>query len=731
MSFPQSFSLVRIFVPRFPVPIGTLAATWALLATSAVMPGQSSAVPGPPAPAATLPATATPVLSPPPGAYTRTKTVRITDASAGATIYYTLHGATPTTKSTKYTGPIKVESTLTILAIAVAGGHANSAVAGGRYTINLPPAALPVFAPPAGLYHAVQKVRITDATTGATIFYTTDGTAPTSSSATYGGEIQVDASETLRAMATAPQHKASTIASAHYSIEVPVAAPVFHPAGGNYSSAQNVTISDATQGATIYYTTDGSTPSTKSAQYTAPIPVPVSSAVLTLKAIAVKSGDLTSAVATANYTITPLVATPVFYPASGTYSETVSVAVTDSTKSTTIHYTTNGKTPTPASSLYTSPIDIASDKTIQAIAVTKTGEQSAVGSATYTITAGVTAPPVVSTTPALNGAVIARLSSTTAGATIYYTLDGSTPTASSAVYLAPFLVDSPQTLNAMAMSPGNSNSPVTVQVFDPNIAAGTLVWSDEFTGTQAEFSEPNPKTWTYDTGNSGFGNNELENYCAWGSNASPCSTADPNAYVGADGYLHIVARRPSTGVYTSARLKTQGLFSFRYGRLEVRAKVPEAQGFWPAAWLLGNNIATVNWPACGEQDDLERVNAALTPDWNEGSVHGSGFTGGNIGQRYSFPAGQTAAEWHTYGMIWTNGSVSYYIDDPASPYVTFTPASIKSLPGAVWPFDMGQANFILLNLAIGGDYPGPPDSSTPFPSEYLIDYVRIYATPNH
>jgi beta-glucanase (GH16 family) len=179
-------------------------------------------------------------------------------------------------------------------------------------------------------------------------------------------------------------------------------------------------------------------------------------------------------------------------------------------------------------------------------------------------------------------------------------------------------------------------------------------------------------------------------------------------------------------VYTSARLKTEGLFSFQYGRIEVSAEVPEAQGFWPAFWLMGNNIATANWPACGEMDVLERVSAAGTPDWNEGSVHGTGFTGNNLGTRYNFPTGKTAAGWHTYGMIWSKGSVAYYVDDPAHPYVTYSIASLSGLNGAVWPFDGGQANFILINLAVGGDWPGSPNSSTPFPSQFLVDYVRIY-----
>ena len=334
--------------------------------------------------------------------------------------------------------------------------------------------------------------------------------------------------------------------------------------------------------------------------------------------------------------------------------------------------------------------------------------------------------PTIATTPALNGAAVVTLSTSTPGATIYYTVDGSAPTASSPIYEAPFLVASNLTVNAIASSPGDSNSAVATKTFAPNIPSGMLVWSDEFSNATAANAEPNPAVWTYDTGNNGFGNNELEDYCAWGSSSSPCNPAAPSAYVGTDGYLHIVAAQPSPGVYTSARLKTQGLFSFQYGRIEFRAQVPEAQGFWPAAWLLGNNIATVNWPASGEMDVLERVNAAATPDWNAGSIHGTGFTGGNVGTKYNFPAGQTAAGWHTYGMIWSKGSVAYYVDDPAQPYVTYTPSSIASLTGSIWPYDSGQSNYIILNLAIGGSWPGPPNSTTPFPSQMLVDYVRIY-----
>jgi beta-glucanase (GH16 family) len=338
---------------------------------------------------------------------------------------------------------------------------------------------------------------------------------------------------------------------------------------------------------------------------------------------------------------------------------------------------------------------------------------------------GAVVAPEISSQRAQNGAVIVSMAAAQ-GTTIYYTVDGSAPTTESQIYHAPFLVASNLTVEAMAQQ-GTRQSSVVRQTFTPNIPSGTLVWSDEFANRSGANAEPDPKVWTYDMGHDGFGNHELENYCAWGSDDGPCSSGTPNAYVGTDGFLHIVARQPSPGVYTSARLKSQGLFSVQYGRIEFRARVPEAQGFWPAAWLLGNNIVTADWPACGEQDVLERVNAAKTPDWNEGSVHGVGFTGDTgLGTVFNLPAGQTAAQWHTYGMIWKEGSVAFYVDDPSQPYVTYSTADMAKLHGAVWPFDAGQSNFFILNLAVGGDWPGAPNAATPFPEEMLVDYVRVY-----
>ncbi len=348
------------------------------------------------------------------------------------------------------------------------------------------------------------------------------------------------------------------------------------------------------------------------------------------------------------------------------------------------------------------------------------------GNATTTGTgAAPAATPIISTAAAQNGAVVITLSTTTSNATVYYTTDESTPTTSSPVYRAPFLVASDLTVKAIAEVSGGAASAVASERFAPHIPSGTLVWSDEFGNSSSANAQPNPAVWNYDTGASGWGNGEREDYCGWSSSASPCSTANPNAYVGSDGYLHIVAEEPAAGMYTSARLKTEGLFSFQYGRIEFRAKVPEAQGLWPAAWLLGNSEATGGWPACGEMDVLERVNAAPTPDWNEGSIHGTGFIGGNLGTRFAFPSGESASDWHTYGMIWSKGSVAYYVDDPTRPYVTYTPSSVAGLTGSVWPFDSG-ANYIILNLAVGGSWPGNPNARTPFPSQMLVDYVRIY-----
>ncbi len=251
----------------------------------------------------------------------------------------------------------------------------------------------------------------------------------------------------------------------------------------------------------------------------------------------------------------------------------------------------------------------------------------------------------------------------------------------------------------------------------------TLKWSDEFNAASGTY--PSSANWNYDTGNSGFGNPEIENYCAAGSNTAPCSTGTPNAYQDGNGNLVIHAVKNGSGQWTSARLKSLGLQQFQYGRIEARMKLPVGDGFWPAFWMLGVNESTVGWPQCGEQDILEWVQA-YTPTTTSSTTHGPGYSGANgIGAKFVFPNGGRVddSNYHIYGVIWGQNSIQYYRDSPSNIFLTTTSATIPS--GDQWPFN--NPFFLLLNLAIGdGGFPGVTDSSTPSTATMLVDYVRVY-----
>jgi hypothetical protein len=237
------------------------------------------------------------VLSPAGGTYTSSVIVTITDSTPGATIHYTTDGSTPTTASTVYTGPFLVTQTKTIRAMATASGMVNSDVASASYTIKV---AIPVFSVAGGTYNQAQTVAISDSTSGAAIYYTTDGSTPTTASALYTGPIPVNVSTTIRAIAAASGMANSDVASAAYTLQA--ATPTFNPPGGAYPLPQRVTITSASPNVTIYYTTDGSTPTTASNVYTGPVVVTVLPAT-TLKAIAVRSGWSQSTVASATYSL--------------------------------------------------------------------------------------------------------------------------------------------------------------------------------------------------------------------------------------------------------------------------------------------------------------------------------------------------------------------------------------------------------------------------------------------
>jgi hypothetical protein len=418
---------------------------------------------------------ATPTFSPDGGTYTSVQSVTISSSTAGATIYYTTDGSTPTTASAVYAAPVTVGADMTLKAIATAAGFSTSAVGTADYVINLVPAATPTFSPDGGTYTSVQSVAISSATAGATIHYTTDGSTPTMASAVYGAPVTVGADMTLKAIATAAGSSPSAVGTADYVINLPAGTPTFSPGGGTYTTVQSVTISSTTAGATIHYTTDGSTPTAASATYAGPVTVGAS---LTLKAVAVSAGTSTSAVGAADYVINLVpAATPTFSPVAGTYTSAQSVAISSTTAGAAIYYTTDGSTPTASSTVYGGPVSVAADMTLKAIAVASGYSISAVGTADYFIRPPAATPTFSPVAGTYTSAQSVTISSTTAGATIYYTTDGSTPTTSSTVYGAPVAVGANMTIKAIASAAGHSASAVGSAAYTINLPAETPTFS--------------------------------------------------------------------------------------------------------------------------------------------------------------------------------------------------------------------------------------------------------------
>jgi alpha-L-arabinofuranosidase len=275
--------------------IGFTAATGGLTATQNVLSLTHTDISG------ATPTAQAPTFSVPAGTYTTTQTIALADATANSTIYYTTDGSNPTTSSSVFSGTLTVSSTETVKAMAVASGYTASGVSSALYTIQSPATTAPTFSEGTGTYTGTQTVVITDATAGATIHYTTNGSTPTTSSAVYGGPLSVTSTETVSAMATATSHSASAVTTATYTINTPVAAtPVFSKATGTYPGSQSVTIADSTPGAAIYFTTNGTVPTTASFAYSGPITIGANT---TLSAIAVAKGYSNSAVNSATYTI--------------------------------------------------------------------------------------------------------------------------------------------------------------------------------------------------------------------------------------------------------------------------------------------------------------------------------------------------------------------------------------------------------------------------------------------
>ncbi|MEJ5238043.1 MAG: family 16 glycosylhydrolase [Limisphaera sp.] len=243
----------------------------------------------------------------------------------------------------------------------------------------------------------------------------------------------------------------------------------------------------------------------------------------------------------------------------------------------------------------------------------------------------------------------------------------------------------------------------------------TLVWADEFDGPNG--SRPNPEWWVYDRGGGGWGNNELQTYTDRTNNCrieNGCLVIEAHreTFTGSDGI---------TRAYTSARIKTQGRLEWRFGRIEARIRVPRGQGLWPAFWMLGTNFPSVGWPNCGEIDIMENI--GREPSTVHGTIHGPGYSGGNaVGGRYTLPGGaELADDFHVFAVEWETNRIRWFIDDTV--YFTATPASLPT--GRPWVFHQWPF-FLILNVAVGGNWPGAPDATTEFPQRMWVDYVRVY-----
>lgn len=235
----------------------------------------------------------------------------------------------------------------------------------------------------------------------------------------------------------------------------------------------------------------------------------------------------------------------------------------------------------------------------------------------------------------------------------------------------------------------------------------TLVWQDEFSGTALDAN-----FWNYEIGNgsNGWGNNELEYY-----------TKSPKNVFVSNGNLIIEARKEAIGGfnYSSARLTTANKKTFTYGRVDIRAKLPRGKGIWPALWMLGTNISTVGWPACGEIDIMEYLGHEQNKSY--GTLHYGASTAshGSKGSSYTLSSGTFYDQFHVFSMEWVQDQIKLFVDNNL--YLTVNKSDLGTNP---YPFN--AAHFFIFNVAVGGNWPGSPDASTTFPQRMIVDYIRVF-----
>jgi beta-glucanase (GH16 family) len=272
----------------------------------------------------------------------------------------------------------------------------------------------------------------------------------------------------------------------------------------------------------------------------------------------------------------------------------------------------------------------------------------------------------------------------------------------------------PTAINTFAVTPPPISTQIPAPTALPSLTAEwdrpgwTLVWQDEFDG-----KELNPQNWNYDLGGNGWGNREAQAF-----------TNRPENVRVQDGMLVIEARQESEPIagrnYSSARVKTEGLHDWKYGRIEARLKLPQGQGIWPAFWMMGEDYEQKGWPACGEADIMEFIGSE--PDLIHATMHGPGYSGSSgIGTSLATSAESLKNDFHVYAIEWDENEIRWYFD--GQQYFKRTP---QEVPGE-WVFN--HPFFILLSLSVGGNWPGYPDSTTVFPQYLFVDYVRVYQRP--
>lgn len=229
------------------------------------------------------------------------------------------------------------------------------------------------------------------------------------------------------------------------------------------------------------------------------------------------------------------------------------------------------------------------------------------------------------------------------------------------------------------------------------------VWADEFNGTSL-----NETYWNYEIGNNnGWGNNELQYYKKENTTVK-------------DGYLIVEAKAENISgqSYTSSRLTTQNKFNLKYGRIDIRAALPKGQGIWPALWMLGKNITSVNWPKCGEIDIMEMIGGPGKDNTVHGTVHwDNNNSHAQYGGSTQLSSGIFNDEFHVFSIVWDARKIVWYLDDKKFHEIDTTPAGLS---------EFQEEYFLLINLAVGGNWPGSPNASTIFPQHLIVDYIRVF-----